>query len=468
MSTSGAAAPPGGVSSAAPRCHSAEMILRSGAAVLCVVLLGALVPGPASGGQAPPGAARASAGPFRMVSVDDRGRPADDHVHGGAVSRDGRLVAFTSRAENLDRRTRGGYPQVFVRDARTGRVRAVGADRRGRLARSAEGVDLSPNGRFVAFSSPDDLVGPDVDGVGDEHADVFVRDLRTGRVRRASTAAGGGMADGASTNPVVADNGDVVFTSEATDLVAGDANAVHDYFLFDWSTQRVRRLATAEIARASVRISGDGAVVAVVTTEVLAGRDSGTLPDLYVLRRRGASGGTWSMPLAQPTGLPTDTGCGWTGLSVSHTGRYLTAACADGGVVSPPVADKPVHLWWVDRRSATVRLVNRTDGISSEVNAAQVSDDGSRVFFAGQEHDWSRTGTARAAQPYEGVFLWERGAVRQLTRGYDAWWDSSGFDASGDGRTVAFTSLSPTMAGRDADDDVDQALYVRRVGLRSR
>lgn len=91
-----------------------------------------------------------------------------------------------------------------------------------------------------------------------------------------------------------------------------------------------------------------------------------------------------------------------------------------------------------------------------------------RVFFAGPEHAWSRTGAALAAQPYEGVFIWERGAVRQLTRGYDAWWDSSGFDASGDGRTVAFTSLSPTMAGRDADNDVHQALYVRRVGVRSR
>jgi Tol biopolymer transport system component len=444
------------------------MILRSGAAVVCVVLLGTLVPGPAAGGAAPAEAAKAERSPFRMVSVDDRGRPADDHVYGGAVSRDGRLVAFTSGARNLDRRTRGGYPQVFLRDNRTGRVRAVGADRRGRLARSAESVDISPNGRFVAFSSPDDLVGPDVDGVGDEHADVFVRDLRTGRVRRASTAAGGGMADGESTNPVVADTGDVVFTSAATDLVAGDTNAVHDYFLFDWGTQRVRRLATAEIARASVRLSGDGAVVAVVTTEVLSGRDSGTLPDVYVLRRSGAAGGTWSMPLAQPTGLPTDTGCGWTGLSVSHTGRYLTAACADGGVASPPLADKPVHLWWVDRRTERVRLVNRTDDIASEVDAAQVSDDGRRVFFAGQEHAWSRTGTARAATPYEGVFLWERGAVRQLTRGYDAWWDSGGFGASGDGRTVAFTSSSPTMAGRDADDDVHQALYVRRVGTGSR
>src|SRR5687768_6439112 len=82
---------------------------------------------------ASPGGADEHAGPrYDMVSVNDEGRAADDNASGVSVSRDGRWVAYSSRAQNLDRRTRPGYPQVFLRDNRTRRVRAVGADRRGR------------------------------------------------------------------------------------------------------------------------------------------------------------------------------------------------------------------------------------------------------------------------------------------------------------------------------------------------
>ena len=272
-------------------------------------------------------------------------------------------------------------------------MRAVGADGRGRLAQSADSVSLSPSGRFVAYCSTDELVAPDSSDYDDNtpNTDVFVRDLRSGRVRRASTAVGGGEADDYSCFPDVADTGDVGFFSRATNLVSGDVNGVPDYFLYDWGSRKVRRLATAEIASGSVRISGDGSAAAVVTTEVLAGRDSGTLPDVYVLSRGRGLRGTWSMPLTQDGGLPTDTGCGWVGLSISGTGRYVTGACADGGVAASPIADKPVHLWWTDRRSGDVRLVNRTEDGDSEVDDAQVSDDGRRVFFASEERGYTRT-----------------------------------------------------------------------------
>ena len=400
-----------------------------------------------------------------MVSVNDREKPADHGAVGVSISEDGRWVAFSSRAQNLDRRADPGYPQVFVRDTRKGTVRAVGADARGRLAHSAESVSISPNGRYVAFCSTDDLVEPDTFDYGaDTYEDVFVRDLRSGRVRRASTAVGGGEADDYSCFPDVADTGDVGFFSRATDLVSGDVNGVPDYFLYDWGSRKVRRLATAEIASGSVRISGDGSAAAVVTTEVLAGRDSSNLPDVYVLSRGRGLRGTWSMPLTQDAGLPTDTGCGWVGLSISGTGRYVTGACSDGGVATTPIPDKPVHLWWTDRRSGDVRLVNRTDDIDSEVDEAQVSDDGRRVFFASEERGYTRTAAGTRRTSYQGIFVWERGGgIRSLTPG-DAWWDNYGFDASGDGRTVAFTSSNNEMAGRAPDADPEMQVFTRRIG----
>ena len=191
-----------------------------------------------------------------MVSVDAQGRPADDDVIGASVSRDGRWTAFQSDATNLDRRTRDGRQQVYLRDARTGKVRAVGTDGRGRLAVSAASVSLSPNGRFVAYCSTDELVGPDSSDFDDNtpNTDVFVRDMRTGKVRRVSSAPGGGEGDEYSCFPDVADTGDVVFFSRATNLVTGDTNGVPDYFLWDRGSGKVRRLATAEIA--SARPSG--------------------------------------------------------------------------------------------------------------------------------------------------------------------------------------------------------------------
>ncbi len=193
-----------------------------------------------------------------MLSADTRGRPADDDAIGASVSRDGRWTAFQSDATNLDRRTRDGRQQVYLRDARTGKVRAVGTDGRGRLAVSAASVSLSPSGRFVAYCSTDELVGPDSSDVDDNtpNTDVFVRDLEKGTVRRASSAPGGGEADDYSCFPDVADTGDVGFFSRATNLVAGDTNGVPDYFLYDWGSRKVRRLATAEIASGSIRISG--------------------------------------------------------------------------------------------------------------------------------------------------------------------------------------------------------------------
>ena len=51
---------------------------------------------------------------------------------------------------------------------------------------------------------------------------MFVRDLRTGKTRRLSTAWNGKEADDYSCGPTVADNGDTTFESEANNLVRDD------------------------------------------------------------------------------------------------------------------------------------------------------------------------------------------------------------------------------------------------------
>ena len=110
----------------------------------------------------------------------------------------------------------------------------------------AAALGLSADGRFVVFSSlATDLVNGDSNAV----SDVFIRDQRTGHVRRMSTSASGGQANGASREPAISANGRfVAFTSLASNLVVGDTNNVVDVFVKD--------LSDGSIVRANLRSNG--------------------------------------------------------------------------------------------------------------------------------------------------------------------------------------------------------------------
>jgi Tol biopolymer transport system component len=96
------------------------------------------------------------------------------------LSADGRYAAFTSRASNLVVGDRNGKADIFVHDLWTGRtiIVSVGVD-----AEQANGdsfvCGISADGRVVAFTSlADNLVPDDTNG----RKDVFVAVLRPGRI----------------------------------------------------------------------------------------------------------------------------------------------------------------------------------------------------------------------------------------------------------------------------------------------
>ena len=90
------------------------------------------------------------------------------------------------------------------------------------LGGDTRSLSLSADGRFVAMaSSATNLVLNDTNGV----QDVFVRDRLTGTTTRVSVPTSFGQAAGASGyNLISADGRYVVFTSTASNLVAGDTN----------------------------------------------------------------------------------------------------------------------------------------------------------------------------------------------------------------------------------------------------
>jgi TolB protein len=183
------------------------------------------------------------------------GAHADAPSDAPAISADGRFVAFTSEAALVPGDT-NGMADVFVRDLRTRTMRRVNVSTTGA---QADALTVSPtmsaDGRFVAFTSEAALVPGDTNGM----ADVFLRDLRTGTTVRVSLAADGGQAAGGSYGPMIgADGRHVVFSSDAANLVPGDTNGVTDVFLRDLRTGTTVRASLAAGGGQANGASNDG------------------------------------------------------------------------------------------------------------------------------------------------------------------------------------------------------------------
>lgn len=170
-------------------------------------------------------------GAVELVSVRPDGAPAGGDSFAPSLSGDGRLVAFASRAADLVPGDRNGEADVFLRDRATGLTRRVGtAAGTGEPDGPSGRPALSRDGRFVAFESrAANLVPGDANGAGD----VFVWAVETGRVERVSVGASGEAVGESGLPALSADGRFVAFQSRAPDLVPGDVNRMLDVFVRD-------------------------------------------------------------------------------------------------------------------------------------------------------------------------------------------------------------------------------------------
>lgn len=174
-------------------------------------------------------------GTTTLVSVRQDGTGSGTGASGTpSISANGRWVAFSSVAEDLVGNDGNGQEDVFVRDLQTGTTTVVSIDRQG--SSSGTGRSFAPvmtsGGRNVAFvSNANDLVADDDNAVND----VFLRDLNAGTTTLVSIGRDGlGGGKGDSWGPIVSPNGRyVAFTSVARDMVTADKNHVSDVFVRD-------------------------------------------------------------------------------------------------------------------------------------------------------------------------------------------------------------------------------------------
>ena len=183
-----------------------------------------------------------AAGPSILcASTNAAGAPANGSSFNPAISADGRYVAFESDATNLVAGDGNGARDIFVKDLQTGAIWCASTDAQGVVGNGgSSSPDITADGRYVVFESDaPNLVPGDSNGA----IDVFIKDIQTGAIRRASTDALGAGGNAASTSArISADGHFVTFESAATNLVPGDTNDHTDIFIKDLLTGEIQLL----------------------------------------------------------------------------------------------------------------------------------------------------------------------------------------------------------------------------------
>ncbi len=146
-----------------------------------------------------------------------------------AISADGTKVAFISDGANLVRHDSNGAYDVFLRDMTTGTTQRVSVTSKGAQTNGGLGrVTMSADGRDIVFQSDAwNIVPNDENGV----QDIFVHDMQTGKTFRASVSSSGAEANAYSGNAMIsADGSIVVFESDASNLAGRDRNFTTDIY----------------------------------------------------------------------------------------------------------------------------------------------------------------------------------------------------------------------------------------------
>lgn len=349
-------------------------LARVACAASLIVLLGA------------PRSARAGV----LASAGAAGSSGNGASSEGAITPNGRYVAFATAARNLDGNDlNGSATDIVLRDVRDGITTMVSVNRFGTGTGDGASHDpaVSDNGRWVVFTSAaDDLVANDGNGA----EDVFVRDLQAGTTTLVSVKPdGSGSASGASGTPSISANGRwVSFASVAEDLVANDGNGAEDVFVRDLQTGTTtlvsidRQGSSSGTGRsfAPVLTPGGRNVAFVSNANDLVAGDDNTATDVFL---RDLNAGTTTLVSLARDGVGGGKGDSW-GPIVSPNGRYVAFTSVARDMVT---ADRnhASDVFLRDLRKGTTTLVSVSKSGKRTANGASValgvSSSGRYVLF---------------------------------------------------------------------------------------
>lgn len=390
---------------------------------------------------------------------------ANGGLWGPAITPDGRWIAFESQASNLAAADANSLRDVFVHDRQTGVSERVSLASSGAEGDGPSSVPaLSNDGRFVAFeSSATNLIAVD----GNARRDIFVRDRQTNTTERVSVSSLGVQANNDSFLPTLSGDGRyVAFYSLASNLVIGDAGGFRDVFVHD---RQLGTITLVSVSSAGVQgnansldgrlsLAGNQVVFTSTATNLVAG-DSNGMRDIFV---RDLATGITELISVDSAGLQADFESDHA--SISAYGRYVAFQSGATNLV-PGDTNGSRDVFVHDRTlGLTQRVsVSSTNGQTNFWSYfPSISADGNRIVFDSNASNLVPGDTNGTRD----VFLHERstGTTTRLSV------DSGGVQGSKTatlpaispaGDFVVFETASPSLVPGDAGTLAD--VFVRSL-----
>ena len=430
----------------------------SSAVVLLALVVTCLLAGPTSAaGPAKAGSTFATSFlnlPARSIPGGDSGFVLDS-VERSALSSNGRFVAFASIANSLSRAANPNVSNIYRKDRQTGAVvlvsRKTGRNGIG-SARNSRDPRISADGNLVTFLTKAALVPADVDG----EEDVYLRNITTGVTTLATP-----NTTGTVFQHDLSGNGQFIAFASPEVLVGTDNNNDPDVFrrnLGSGVIDLVSRIQVSETAgndySDSPSISGDGKWVAFRSNADLFGgfvSNNGAAPDVFVRDIDGLDTRLVSSQAGNPTqggngesGEPAIAGtpAASTDVKVAY-GSYSTNVAAGGVDLS---AASSVYLR-SSLAAAPSTLVSQSTGgenADSRAHTPTISDNGNRILFS------SDAGNLGAGADYYGTYVRDVGAATTTLGSARNEYAIAG-DISGNGNLIAWTEAGGATPDSDPD-----------------
>ncbi|MFN3938568.1 MAG: hypothetical protein ACK4KW_13450 [Gemmobacter sp.] len=204
-------------------------------------------------------------GTLTRVSTSMTGTDGDLDSRNARISADGRYVVFESQATNLTTDRTGFFSSdIYLWDRLSGSLTNITAGLGGRFNASAPDIARDTAGGIVyggtiVFHTEKALVPEDTNNT----IDVYAYDMASRSFTRLSVREDGGQVFSPSQNARISDDGRfVVFRSFADGLVDGDTNGVADIFVRDLVTGELRRVSNPPGGQGNQNAVGEVAISA--------------------------------------------------------------------------------------------------------------------------------------------------------------------------------------------------------------
>lgn len=301
------------------------------------------------------------------------------------LSADGRIVVFTSGADNLVTNDNNGVLDVFVFDQQTQLLTLVSSNYSGAGAANGRSIalDLSTNGQWLLFQSQaTDLMPGDTNGV----VKLFLKNLSTGSTTLVSANVAGESSRGGTFNNVslAPDGRYIAFDSSATDLHPADTSGILDVFVRDvvvgsnyLISARLDGLSGGSGNSEKPVMSGDGRWIAFQSTSSnLATNDVTTTMDVFLRDRQN---GTTALVSVNRFGTAAGNGAS-SNPSISGDGRYVAFESLANDLTTNFVSG----IFLRDLNAGITRFVSSKKDTSSTAFRPVVSPDGRFVVYESQ------------------------------------------------------------------------------------